>query len=55
MNIWDILILLLIIGAAAMALRTLRGNRKNGGCTCGCGGCTKECAARQEEKPETNH
>ena len=53
MNIWDILILLLIAGAVALALHFLRG-KKRGGCSCGCGGCTKNCPARQEEKPKTN-
>ncbi len=54
MNIWDILILLLIGSAVAAALRILKGKKKSGGCSCGCGGCTKECATRSEEKAKTN-
>ncbi len=54
MNIWDILILLIIGGAVTLALRTLRGKKKNGGCSCGCGGCAKECPARRQDRKETN-
>ena len=46
MNIWDILILLLIGGAIAAAFRILKGKRKSGGCTCGCG---EDCPARREK------
>lgn len=54
MNIWDILILLAVAGAAALAVRTLRGKKSSGGCSCGCGGCTKECPSRREENAKTN-
>ena len=54
MNVWDILILLILAGVIVLALRTLRGNSKPGGCSCGCSGCTKDCAARREEKEKTN-
>ena len=50
MNFWDILILILVGGAIALALRTLRGKKQSGGCSCGCEGCAKDCPARQEEK-----
>ena len=55
MNSWDILILLLIAGGIALAVRVLRGKKGTGGCSCGCAGCTKDCSARQDEKTETNH
>ena len=45
MNLWDILILLAVAAAVLLALRALRG--KKGACSCGCGGCTKNCAARK--------
>ena len=51
MNFWDILILCLIGGAVSTAVRILQRKRKQGGgCTCGCGGCGKDCPARQEGK-----
>ena len=53
MNFWDILILLILAGVIVLALRTLRGKGKTGGCSCGCGGCAKDCPARQAEKAET--
>ena len=55
MNIWDILILLILAGIIALALRALRGKKRSGGCSCGCGGCAKDCPARRDEKAETNH
>lgn len=54
MNIWDLLILALVAGGIALAVRTLRGKKSAGGCSCGCAGCTKNCAARQDEKAKTN-
>ena len=54
MNLWDILILLFIAGGIAAAVRVLRGKKGAGGCSCGCAGCTKDCAARQDEKAKTN-
>lgn len=54
MNIWDILILLLVAFAAVTALRAMRSKKQNGGCSCGCSGCKKECTIRQEENTETN-
>ena len=54
MNFWDILILLLIAGGIVLAVRVLRGEKSTGGCSCGCAGCTKDCAARQDEKAKTN-
>ena len=38
MNIWDILILCAVGAAVVVAVRTLRGKGKQGGCSCGCGG-----------------
>ena len=54
MNFWDILILLLIGGAVAAAVRILKGKKESGGCTCGCGGCAKSCPARLAGKEKTN-
>ena len=54
MNLWDVLILLILAGCVAAALRILRGKKRTGGCSCGCGGCAKDCPARQAEKTETN-
>lgn len=53
MNIWDILILLAVAAAVGIALRVIRGKKKTGGCSCGCGGCTKDCPSRRGEKTET--
>ncbi|MBR0268054.1 MAG: FeoB-associated Cys-rich membrane protein [Clostridia bacterium] len=55
MNIWDILILALIAGAVILAIRVWSGKNKKGGCSCGCGGCTKDCVMRRDEKPKTNN
>ena len=53
MNGWDILILLVVAGGVAAALRILHGKKRTGGCSCGCGGCGKDCPVRQTEKKET--
>ena len=54
MNLWDILILLILAGAVTLAVHFMRGKGRTGGCSCGCSGCTKDCAARREEKEKTN-
>ena len=54
MNLWDILILLILAGGIALALHVMRGKGRTGGCSCGCSGCAKDCAARREEKEKTN-
>ena len=55
-NAWDILVLALVAAALVTAVRVwLKKNKRDGGCSCGCGGCTKDCALRREEKPKTNH
>ena len=58
----DIVLLLAVAGILALAVRGYRKGRKNGGCSCGSGGCAgctgcgsgqTECAAcrrKQEEK-----
>jgi len=53
MNGWDIILLLLLAGAAALAVRRIRANRRKGaGCSGHCAGCTLDCAHREEnEKP----
>ena len=43
MNPIDILLIILIAGAAAFALRSVIRKRKNGGCSCGCAGCPSSC------------
>lgn len=43
MNPIDILLIILIAGAAALALRSVIRKRKNGGCSCGCAGCPSSC------------
>ena len=49
MNIWDLLILLLVGAAVVWAFRTWRSKGKQGGCSCGCGGCRKpDCASRRD-------
>ena len=47
MNIWDILILALVAGAAALALRHMRG-RKKAGCTGYCGTCGQSCPYKEK-------
>ncbi len=47
MNIWDVLILLAVAGAAAAALLHIR-KRKHGGCSGCCEGCTR-CPKGREE------
>ena len=54
MNFWDALILLILAGIIALALRAMRGKGKTGGCSCGCSGCAKDCPSRQTEKAKTN-
>ena len=54
MNFWDILILILAGCAAGRAISVMRKKKNNGGCSCGCGGCTKECAARKDENSGEN-
>ena len=55
MNAWDILVLALVAAALVTAVRVWsKKNKKDGGCSCGCGGCTKDCTLRREEKPKTN-
>ena len=54
MNLWDVLILVLVAAAVFLAWKTLRGKTKSGGCSCGCGGCTQECAACREKQEKTD-
>ncbi len=40
MNVWDIVILLIVGAAAMLAVRRMRGKKAGGcGCGCGCEGC----------------
>ena len=47
MNIWDILIVLAVIGCLLLALRGLKS--KKGGCPGCCAGCQKTCESRKEK------
>ncbi|MBO6014457.1 MAG: FeoB-associated Cys-rich membrane protein [Oscillospiraceae bacterium] len=52
MNIWDILILIAVIGAVIVALWRIR-HKKAGGCSCGCEGCLQTCEKRKPvSRPE---
>ncbi len=54
MNIWDILILLLLAAALLRAFLVFRRSRSSGtGCGCGCEGCTKACAKKRENSPDS--
>jgi hypothetical protein len=53
MNIWDILILAVILAAVAAAFRVMKSKNGRGGCGCGCDGCTKSCASRQNGPDKT--
>ena len=50
----DIILILIVAGAAFLALRSVIRKRKSGGCSCGCGNCpsSKTCGegARPPEK-----
>ena len=47
-NLADIILILLIAAAAVLAVRKMIRDRKKGGCSCGCAGCTSgTCAGRQ--------
>ena len=43
MNLWDGVILLLVLGIAVLAFRRMKKDRKQGGCGCGCEGCARSC------------
>lgn len=38
-----IIVSLIVLGLVVQAVRTLRKNRKDGGCGCGCSGCSANC------------
>jgi|GEM_PF-836054 len=45
----DIILVLLIIAAVGLAVRKVIRNRKKGGCSCGCAGCSSgSCAERKQ-------
>ena len=48
MNIWDFLIIAVVLALIFLAFRLAKGRRKKGGCGCGCEGCTKECDGRKK-------
>ncbi len=47
MNVWDILILLAVAGAAALALRFMR-RRKKAGCSGCCTACGQSCPYKEK-------
>lgn len=47
MTVLDIVLLALVAGAIFAALRRTRKTRKNGGCGCGCSGCSEKAACSQ--------
>ena len=52
MNLWDWLILAAVACLLVLAIRRMRKNRKNGSCSCGCGGCVRNgsCPACRPQK-----
>ena len=46
MNIWDVVIIIVLLAAAGFAVRHIVKGRKQG-CSCGCGDCTKTCDNRR--------
>ncbi len=43
MNAVDILLIAALVAAAVLAVRAVVRRKKNGGCGCGCAGCTAAC------------
>ena len=49
MNPVDILLIVILAAAVALALRRVVKNRRRGGCSCGCEGCSGSCPAQQNK------
>ena len=51
MNVWDWVILGAVGGLVFAAVKVLRGKKKeeNGGCSCGCAGCQRNCPVKKQE------
>ena len=51
MKLWDILLIALVAGAVALAVRRLIRNRRQGksACGCDCGSCACGCGQRKRE------
>lgn len=49
MNIWDVVVFAAVAGVVGLAVWRMVRNRKKGkgGCSCGCGSCTQNCAYRK--------
>lgn len=45
-----ILVVALILGAIFLAARSIYRKRKNGGCGCGCSGCSQDCPSRNLDR-----
>ena len=54
MSAVDYILIALIILAAAAAFRKIRKNRRNGGCSCGCAGCTAAGCPQKMENGTNN-
>ena len=49
MNVFDVLILAGVFAAVILAVMRVRKQKKNGGCSCGCGGCAMKDTCRQKK------
>ena len=49
MSAVDILLILAVLAAAALAVRSIVKRRKSGGCSCGCSDCTASCGERKKQ------
>ena len=51
MNIWDIVLIVIIVAAVALAIIHIVRTKRRGGCTCGgnCAGCLTPCSKEKNE------
>ena len=50
----DLILVLIIVLAVTLAIRAMLRNHKNGGCSCGCGGCAYSGDCHKQEKSSGN-
>ena len=50
-NVWDIVLIAVLLAAVALAVLRVVRVRRGSGCGCGCDGCTRGCR-KQEEKEQ---
>lgn len=43
-----LLVGLIVLGAVALAFRSVQRNKQRGGCGCGCEGCSQSCASYKD-------